>query len=87
MAEVTLGHKSDDADERKAHRTTWPEATQLLCIFPLPPVLVEMAHVHGISMEDRQPIMRIIRSLVYNRNEVELEHWYGLKPLLQKALL
>lgn len=27
-------------------------------------------------MEDRQPIMHIIRSLVYNRNEVDLELQY-----------
>ena len=70
---------TDDAEaERNALRTTWPEATQLLCIFHYLQSWWRWLwdNVHGISMEDRQPIMHIVRSLVFNRNEVALEERY-----------
>ena len=78
----TLGPQvfiTDDSEaEKNALKTIWPETTQLLCIFHYLQCWWKWLwdNAHGICMEDRQPIMHIMRSLVYNRNEVELEQQY-----------
>lgn len=68
---------TDDSDdtEKSALKTIWPEAKQLLCIFHYLQCWWKWLwdNNHAINKEDRQPIMHIIRSLVYQRNEVELE--------------
>ena len=70
---------TDDSDsEKNALRTIWPEASQLLCIFHYLQCWWKWLwdNTHGISKEDRQPIMLIIRNLLYQRNEVELQEQY-----------
>ena len=72
---------TDDSEaEKNALNNIWPEAKQILCIFHYLQCWWKWLwdNAHGILLEDRQSIMHIIRSLVYNRNEVALELQYKL---------
>ena len=70
---------TDDSDaERAALRNVWPDTTFLLCIFH---------HLqswwswlwdakHGIAKEDRQPIMLLVKSMLYTPHEQDFHQKY-----------
>lgn len=71
---------TDDSDaERAALRNIWPYTTLLLCIFH---------HLqswwswlwdakHGIAKEDRQPIMLLVKSMLFTSNECDFQRKYN----------
>ena len=71
---------TDDSDaERAALRNIWPYTTLLLCIFH---------HLqswwswlwdakHGIAKEDRQPIMLLVKSMLFMSNEWDFQRKYN----------
>ena len=70
---------TDDSDaERGALRAVWPNSMQLLCIFHYLQSWWTWLWdaTHGISKEDRYPIMALIRKLVYNDIETDMEQKY-----------
>ena len=70
---------TDDSDaERGALREVWPNSMQLLCIFHYLQSWWTWLWdgTHGISKEDRYPIMALVRKLVYNDNESDMETKY-----------
>ena len=71
---------TDDCDaEKNALRSTWPDSNQLLCVFHYLQSWWKWLwdNRHGIADYDRQPVMELIRKLVYTTNEVELEQCYN----------
>ena len=70
---------TDDSDaERAALRNVWPDTTFFLCIFH---------HLqswwswlwdakHGIAKEDRQPIMLLVKSMLYTPHEQDFRQKY-----------
>ena len=70
---------TDDSEaERGALRAVWPNSVQLLCIFHYLQSWWTWLwdRKHGIDKEDRYPIMLLVRKLVYNSNETEMEEKY-----------
>ncbi len=71
---------TDDCDaERAALHNTWPETKLLLCIFHYLQCWWTWLwdSKHGIAMHDRQPIIRLVKELVYSRSMSELEQRYS----------
>ena len=70
---------TDDCEaERNALKSVWPESVQLLCIFHYLQSWWKWLwdSNHGIADQDRQPIMQVIRALVYMTSEEDLEQRY-----------
>ena len=69
----------DCVAEKKALKSIWPESVQFLCIFHYLQSWWKWLwdSNHGVANEDRQPIMQIIRALVYIPNEEDLEQRYN----------
>jgi len=71
---------TDNCDaEKNALRNLWPATDQLLCIFHYLQCWWRWLwnSRHGIDEADRQPIIYLIRSLVYTKNEYELQARYS----------
>ena len=71
---------TDNCDElRQALEITWPGARLLLCIFHILQQAWRWLHekIHGVRMEDRPPLLRLIKSLLYAKTVVELRDLVG----------
>ena len=59
--------------ERNDVRCTWPDSTQLLKVFHYLQSWWRFTLNYRFTDVDRQPIMQMVRKLVYTNNEVNLE--------------